>query len=205
MYIYFILILSLSYLIGSIPNGLIISKIFSQKDPRDSGSGNIGATNVARTSGIILGIVTLILDVAKGFFPVFYSYNLNIHEQLPYFAGLATFLGHLYPIYIKFKGGKGVATSIGIFLALVPIAVLIDAVIFFTVAIIWRYVSLASIISAISIPGIIKTLILFKIYNFNTSILYFSSIISILIIYKHKSNIVRLFKKEELKFGSKIK
>lgn len=202
---YFFITVLLSYLLGSIPNGLILSKIFSKKDPRLVGSGNIGATNVARSGGILLGVITLILDAAKGFIPVFYSYKLNIHEQLPYFAGLASFLGHIYPLYLKFKGGKGVATAIGIFLATTPIAVVIDAIIFFTVAFIWRYVSLASVISAISMPGIIKILISFKVYNFDSTILYFASIISFVILYKHRQNIIRLLKNKELKFGCKIK
>ncbi len=203
MYIYFIVFTIFAYFIGSIPNGLILSKIFSKKDPRESGSGNIGATNVARTGGIILGIITLLLDAAKGFIPVFYAYKLNIHEQLPYFAGFASFLGHLYPIYIGFRGGKGVATAIGIFLAIVPLAVAIDAIIFFVIFLLWRYISLASILSAISLPGIIKILIFFKIYNLDSTILYFSSIVTLLILYKHKPNIIRLLNKKELKFGYK--
>jgi len=205
IYFQFTIIVIISYLIGSIPNGLILSKIFLKKDPRDSGSGNIGATNVARSGGIFLGIITLILDAAKGFIPVFYAYKLNLHEQLPYLSGFAAFLGHLFPIYLHFRGGKGVATAIGIFLAMAPVAVAIDALIFFTVAFVWRYVSLASIISALSLPGIIKFLIIFHYYNFDNTILYFASIVSLLILYKHKPNILRLLKNEELKFECKFK
>ncbi len=205
IYFQFTIIVIISYLIGSIPNGLILSKIFLKKDPRDSGSGNIGATNVARSGGIFLGIITLILDAAKGFIPVFYAYKLNLHGQLPYLSGVAAFLGHLFPIYLHFRGGKGVATAIGIFLAMAPVAVAIDALIFFTVAFVWRYVSLASIISALSLPGIIKFLIIFHYYNFDNTILYFASIVSLLILYKHKPNILRLLKNEELKFECKFK
>jgi len=199
----FILISILSYLIGSIPSGLIISKIFRIKDPRKSGSGNIGATNVARSGGIIAGILTLIFDALKGFIPVYFANKLNIHYQLPFFAGIFAFLGHLYPIYLKFKGGKGVATSIGIFLALVPYAVLIGSIVFFIIAFSTRYISLASIITALLFPGIIKILLIFKIYSYDYTITYFAGFISIFIIYKHKDNIVRLIKGKELKFGKK--
>ncbi len=199
----FILFIIISYLFGSIPNGLILSKIFLKKDPRNIGSGNIGATNVARTGGYVLGIITLILDVLKGGLPVYFAIKMNIHYQLPFFAGFFAFLGHLFPVYLKFQGGKGVATAIGVFAVLTPIAIIIDAFIFFLIFYVWRYVSLASIISAIFLPGILKLLIIFKIYQYDLTIIYLATIISILIIFKHKNNIQRLLKKEELKFGSK--
>jgi len=192
-----------SYLIGSIPNGVIIAKLFFKIDPTKSGSGNIGATNVYRTAGKIPGILTLILDILKGFLPVFYVQNLNLDFNITLLAGLAAFLGHLYPVFLKFKGGKGVATAIGVFLPLVPLAVLIAAVIFLTIAYIWRYISLASMISAFLLPAIIKILVIFKIYSYPESILFFSSTISLLIIYKHKENIKRLIERREFKFGQK--
>ena len=128
-------------------------------------------------------------------------YNLNF--QVILFVGFAAFLGHLFPVYLKFKGGKGVATAIGIFLSITPLAVLIAAVIFVIIAYIWRYISLASMISSLLLPGIIKILIIFKIYSYPNSLIYFAGTISILIIYKHRANIERLIKGREFKFGQK--
>jgi glycerol-3-phosphate acyltransferase PlsY len=199
---FFIFIL-FSYLIGSIPNGVILSKIFLKKDPREHGSKNIGATNAARIGGIYFGIFVLILDVLKGYIPVVLSINYNLHPQLPLFAGFCAFLGHLYPVFLSFKGGKGVATAIGVFIALTPVAILIDSIVFFIVAFTWKIISLSSIVSAIFLPGIIKILIMFKIYNYDYTIVYLASIISIFILYKHKENIIRLIKKQEPKFGIK--
>jgi glycerol-3-phosphate acyltransferase PlsY len=201
-----ILFIIASYLLGSVPNGLIIAKILGKQDPRKSGSGNIGATNVARTGGTFAGIVVLILDILKGYFPVYFTMRYGIHEQLPLFAGLAAFMGHTFPVYLKFKGGKGVATSIGVFTALVPIAVLTDAIIFFIIFFIWKFVSLSSIISAICLPGIIKLLQIFGIYgSYNDSIVFLATTVSFIIVYKHRENISRLLKKQELKFGNKHK
>ncbi len=194
-------ILIFSYLLGSIPNGIIISKIFFKIDPTKSGSGNIGATNVYRTAGKIPGIITLILDILKGYIPVFLAVKFNFDFQIVLFSGFLAFLGHLFPVYLKFKGGKGVATACGIFIYLTPLAILITAIIFIIVAYIWRYISLASMISSFLLPGIIKILIILKVYNYPDSIVYFAGSIAILIIYKHKANIERLIKGKEFKFG----
>ncbi len=193
----------LAYFIGSIPNGIIIAKLFAKIDPTKSGSGNIGATNVYRTAGKIPGILTLILDILKGFIPVYFAKKFNLDLQVVLITGMLSFLGHLFPIYLKFKGGKGVATAIGVFLVLVPYAVLIDVFIFLTIAYIWRYVSLASIISALLLPAIVKILIILNIYNYPDSIIFFTGAITLLIIYKHKENIFRLIKGKEFKFGQK--
>ena len=198
-----VIFILISYLIGAIPNGIIIAKIFSRIDPTKSGSGNIGATNVYRTAGKIPGILTLILDILKGFIPVYLAQYYNFDFQVVLFTGLAAFLGHLFPVYLKFKGGKGVATAIGIFLVLTPVAVLIAAIIFIIIAYISRYISLASMISALLLPGIIKILIIFKIYSYPDSLIYFAGTLSILIIYKHRANIERLIKGREFKFGQK--
>ncbi len=195
----------ISYLIGSIPSGFILSKILFGKDPRNTGSGNIGATNITRIGGAFAGLIVLIFDVAKGYIPVYFTLKYNIHYQAPLFAGLSALLGHIFPIYLKFKGGKGVATSIGIFSALIPSALLIDGIIFLIVFFIWRYVSLASIISAISLPGIIKFLMMFNFYQFNDNIIYFATTVAMIIIYTHRANIERLIKKQEQKFGNKDK
>ena len=198
-----LLFIIISYLIGSIPNGIIIARIFCRIDPTKSGSGNIGATNVYRTAGKIPGILTLILDILKGFIPVYFAKYYNFDFQVILFVGFAAFLGHLFPVYLKFKGGKGVATAIGVFLSLTPLAVLIAAIIFIIIAYIWRYISLASMIAAFLLPAIIKILTIFKIYSYPNSLIYFAGTISILIIYKHRANIERLIKGREFKFGQK--
>ena len=198
-----LLFIIISYLIGSIPNGIIIARIFCRIDPTKSGSGNIGATNVYRTAGKIPGILTLILDILKGFIPVYLAKYYDFDFQVILFVGLAAFLGHLFPVYLKFKGGKGVATAIGVFLSLTPLAVLIAAIIFIIIAYIWRYISLASMISAFLLPAIIKILIIFKVYSYPDSLVYFAGTISILIIYKHRANIERLIQGKEFKFGQK--
>ncbi len=198
-----LIIILIAYLVGSVPNGVIIAKIFCKIDPTKSGSGNIGATNVYRTAGKIPGIITLILDILKGFLPVYFAKKWGLDFQIVLFTGLAAFSGHLFPIFLKFKGGKGVATAIGVFLVLTPIAVLIAAIIFFIVAYIWRYVSLASMISSFLLPAIIKILIIFKFYNYPDSIVFFAGTVSMLIIFKHRANIERLIKGKEFKFGQK--
>jgi len=196
--------LILSYLIGAIPNGVIIAKIFFRVDPTKYGSGNIGATNVYRVAGKIPGIITLILDVLKGYLPVYAGMHLNFNFQIVLISGFLAFLGHLFPVYLKFKGGKGVATALGIFLCLTPFALLLDGVIFILIAAIWRYISLSSIISAFLLPGIINILLKLHYYHYPFSIVYFAGCISLLIIYKHKENIKRLIKGKEYKFGQKI-
>jgi glycerol-3-phosphate acyltransferase PlsY len=183
-----------AYLIGSIPTGMILSKVFANKDIRKEGSGNIGATNVSRTLGKKLGFMTLGGDLAKGFLPVFLvSYFLS-STMLACVAGLAAFLGHLFPLYLKFRGGKGVATALGIFLYLAPLVILIEIVIFGLVVALWRYVSLGSLTAAATMP-----LLLF-LFSFPGSIVLLSFTLAFLIFFSHRGNIQRLFKGTENKF-----
>ena len=179
-----------SYLMGSIPFGLILTKIFLNKDIRDIGSGNIGATNALRTGNKLIGYSTLILDIAKAIIPVIFV-KIN-YPDLIYVASLCAFLGHVFPIWLKFKGGKGVATYVGILFSINFLLGIIFAVSWGIIFLIFRYSSLSSIIGSISIP--IYILITDQISN-----AIFFSIMFILIFFTHRQNIKRLKNKEESK------
>jgi acyl phosphate:glycerol-3-phosphate acyltransferase len=141
------------YGIGSIPFGLLLTKLFGGKDVREHGSGNIGATNVSRVAGPVAGILTLLLDAAKGAAAVWLAGRFTDHEAGPtIFTGLAALLGHCFPVWLKFKGGKGVATALGVFLALCPLAAVAAFLVFILVVAFWRYVSLGSLSAAASMP-----------------------------------------------------
>ena len=184
-----IIIAITSYLIGSIPFGFILTKIFLKKDIRDIGSGNTGATNVLRTGNKSLGYVTLFLDVIKAVIPVIYV-KLNYPDYI-FIASLCTFLGHVFPIWLKFKGGKGVATYVGILFSInLTIGFVFIGVWFFTF-LISKYSSLSSLIGSLSVP--------IYLFFFTSQNLVFFSIMFILIIYTHKENIKRLKNKDESK------
>jgi glycerol-3-phosphate acyltransferase PlsY len=188
-------IIILAYLVGSIPFGLILSKVFASTDIRSAGSGNIGATNVMRVLGKKLGVLTLIFDILKGALFVILAEVVTHSEMWASLAGLAAFLGHLYPIYLKFRGGKGVATSVGIFLFLAPYAFLVDMVIFLLMVYQTRYVSLGSIIAAALLPVILLV--------FSSSYVYviLAVIMGGFIILRHRDNIQRLRQGRENKIG----
>jgi glycerol-3-phosphate acyltransferase PlsY len=179
-----------SYLMGSIPFGLILTKIFLNKDIRDIGSGNIGATNALRTGNKLIGYSTLILDIAKAIIPVIFV-KIN-YPELIYVASLCAFLGHVFPIWLKFKGGKGVASYVGILFSINFLLGIIFVTSWGIIFLIFRYSSLSSIIGSISIP--IYILITDQISN-----AIFFSIMFILIFYTHRENIKRLKNKEESK------
>ncbi len=142
-----------AYLLGSIPFGLILARLFSGGDVRKAGSGNIGATNVARVVGPAAGTLTLLLDVAKGWAPVWLASRLLPGQTgLIVVAGIMAIVGHCFPVWLRFRGGKGVATAAGIFAALCPAALLAAAIIFALVVWFWRYVSLASLAAAACLP-----------------------------------------------------
>ena len=195
-----IVMLILSYLIGAFPSGLIIGKLFFKKDIRKYGSGNTGATNSFRVLGRPAGFIVTFLDIFKGFITVFFPLWFSVHADgviSTFFTnglivGLFAILGHVYPIYLKFNGGKAVATSAGVVLGVNPILLLILAIIFFSVLKIFKYVSLSSIIAAISC--VIGSIIIH-----DYILLAVSGIVSIILIIRHKSNIVRIFKGEEPK------
>ena len=185
-----ILVISISYFMGSIPFGLILTKAFLKKDIREIGSGNIGATNVLRTGNKLIGYLTLILDVLKAVIPVIYI-KFNFPE-LVYISSLSVFIGHVFPIWLKFKGGKGVATYVGILFSinyfLGIIFVVSWLIIFFTS----KYSSLGSILSALLIP-------IFIFLNSSYENQYFFIIMCVLILYTHRENVKRLINKEESK------
>ena len=179
-----------SYLMGSIPFGFILTKIFLKKDIRDIGSGNIGATNALRTGNKLIGYSTLILDVAKAIIPVIFV-KIN-YPDLIYIASLSAFLGHVFPVWLKFKGGKGVATYVGILFSINFLLGIIFVTSWGIIFLIFRYSSLSSIIGSISIP--IYILITDQISN-----AIFFSIMFVLIFFTHRENIKRLKNKEESK------
>lgn len=174
-----------AYLLGSIPTGLLLAKAFGV-NIREAGSGNIGATNVYRTLGRRVGIMTLVGDCLKGLIPVLIARQLQLPEIWLAAAGLAAFLGHVYTIFLGFKGGKGVATALGVFLGISPFSVLAALLIFVLTLVKWRYVSLASIIAAAAMP------LLVALIEKKELLIAMSVVIAALIIYKHRENIRRL-------------
>ncbi len=192
--------LILAYLLGSIPSGVIVSKAFGSIDPRTQGSKNIGATNVFRTGGKKLGIITLIGDILKGLIPVALA---KVYVDSFFWIGviaIAAFLGHLFPIFLKFKGGKGIATGLGIFLALAPLAAIFSLSVFSAIVYKWRYVSLGSLSATAVFPLFLYLL------KAPPSFILFAIIMAILIFYRHRENISRLRAGRESKIGqSKVK
>ena len=185
-----ILIISISYLMGSIPFGLILTKVFLKKDIREIGSGNIGATNVLRTGNKVIGYLTLILDVLKAVIPVIYI-KINFPE-LVYISSLSVFIGHVFPIWLKFKGGKGVATYVGILFSINYFLGIIFVISWLIIFFISKYSSLGSILSTLVIP-------IFIFLNTSYENQYFFIIMFVLILYTHRENVKRLINKEESK------
>ena len=178
-----------SYLLGSIPFGFILTKIFLKKDIRDIGSGNIGATNALRPGNKSLGYGTLFLDIIKAIIPVIYV-KLNYPDYI-FIASLCVFLGHVFPVWLKFKGGKGVATYVGILFSInLTIGFVFIGVWFFTF-LISKYSSLSSLLGSLSVP-------IYLLFFTNQNLVFFS-IMFILIIYTHRENLKRLKNKEESK------
>ena len=180
----------ISYLMGSVPFGFILTKIFLKKDIREIGSGNIGATNALRTGNKIIGYSTLVLDILKAVAPVIYV--KIFYQDFLYIASLCAFLGHVFPIWLKFKGGKGVATYVGILFAINNYFGIIFIISWFVTFFISKYSSLSSLVGAASIP--IYLLILTQ---FDQGI--FFTIMFVLIFFTHRENIKRLKNKEETK------
>jgi glycerol-3-phosphate acyltransferase PlsY len=183
------------YLFGSIPTGVLLTKFFSKVDPRKVGSRNIGATNIFRTAGKTLGILTLVGDILKGMIPIVIAIYFNVSDLWIAVVGLSSFLGHIFPIFLGFRGGKGVATALGVYVVISPIAVLIEFLVFAGIVWRWRYVSLGSISCATTIPILIA-------FFRSDSQAYFilSVIIAALILYRHQSNISRLLQGTENKW-----
>jgi acyl phosphate:glycerol-3-phosphate acyltransferase len=180
----------ISYLMGSIPFGLILTKIFLKKDIREIGSGNIGATNALRTGNKLIGYSTLFMDIAKAIIPVIYV-KIN-YPDLIYIASLCAFLGHVFPVWLKFKGGKGVATYVGILFSINISLGIIFVIIWGIIFLIFKFSSLSSIIGSLSIP-------VYLIVTGQMNDIVFYGIMFVLIFYTHRENIKRLKNKEETK------
>ena len=191
---YDLLIIFFSYLCGSIPFGLVISYIFKKDDPRSIGSKNIGATNVLRTAGVMLGLITLILDILKGFIAI--KITLMLNSDLIGLSMTFVIIGHIFPIWLKFKGGKGVATFIGVLLAYNFQLFLLFTFTWLLCALLFKYSSLSAIIALIT--NLISTI------AFDLNYIYFI-IVSFLILTKHFSNIQRLLTGNETKIVLKKK
>jgi glycerol-3-phosphate acyltransferase PlsY len=176
---------------------VILARAFSNVDPRTQGSKNIGATNIYRTAGKKLGVITLLGDILKGLIPVVIARGaLESHFWVGAVA-LAAFLGHLYPIFLKFKGGKGIATGLGAFLALAPLSAILSLLVFLAAVYKWRYISLGSLTATAAFPIFLALLNPHPIY------IPFAVIIGVLIFYRHRENIERLLGGRESKFGTK--
>ena len=188
-----ILLITAAYLLGSIPTGLLLAKA-AGVDIRRSGSGNIGATNVYRTLGRTVGILTLVGDCLKGVIPVVAATYLGMSDNWIAAVGLAAFLGHVYTVFLGFKGGKGVATALGVFLAVSPAAVGSALLIFVAVVWKWRYISLGSIAAALAMPGMVA------VFDSRPPVVIMAVIIALLVVWNHRENIKRLQEGTESKF-----
>jgi glycerol-3-phosphate acyltransferase PlsY len=182
-----------AYLLGSIPTGLLLARA-AGVDIRTTGSGNIGATNVYRTLGRSVGILTLVGDCLKGLIPVLMVRYLGLGDIMIAAVGTAAFLGHVYTVFLGFKGGKGVATALGVFLGVSPASVGIAVVIFIAVVAAFRYISVGSITAAAAMPFIITAL------DRRPPVIAMTAVIALLVIWKHRENIVRLREGTESKF-----
>lgn len=201
-----IAIIFLSYLAGSIPTSIIMSRLTRGIDIRDYGSGNAGATNAIRVLGWKIGIVVIIVDVGKGVLATLLISQIGReqldlvplhHNLVQIIAGLSAVLGHIWTIFAGFKGGKGVGTAAGMLFSLYPLAGLICLLIFGTVLLTARYVSVASMTAAISLPIVSLILKHFFNYEISSALIYFSIFMAILIVFTHRSNIKRLLKGQE--------
>jgi acyl phosphate:glycerol-3-phosphate acyltransferase len=190
-----ILLILFGYLMGSVPVGFILGSR-SGIDVRTAGSGNVGATNVARVVGKRQGILTLIADTAKGFLPVILAMQLGASLAATVLVGAAAFLGHLHPIFLKFKGGKGVATALGVFLAVAPMATLVLVALFAVTVLASRIVSLSSILTAVAAP------IIFWLLSYPPLVVGMAAFIALAITCRHRSNIRRMMNGSEPRFGS---
>jgi glycerol-3-phosphate acyltransferase PlsY len=196
---------AVAYLLGSIPFGLILTKLFGRGDVRKEGSGNTGATNVARVAGPLAGILTLLLDGAKGAVAVLIAARYsNENATWMVIAGLAALMGHCFPAWLKFKGGKGVATAAGVYLMLCPAAFLGGLILFLLVVGFSNYVSLGSVAAAVAMPLLMY--FLWAPHHAPPPVVTFGAlVVAILIVYKHDGNLQRLVEGTEPKFSFRRK
>ncbi len=191
----FIFVLLVIYLIAAIPTGIVLTRLMGSEDIRQQGSGNIGATNVYRVAGKLAGVLTLLGDTLKGLLPLLAckSWLAPTPTQLGVASAVAI-IGHCYPVYLKFKGGKGIATALGIFLVLSPLTVLGALVVFVLAVGISRYISLGSVLAALSAPLLILML------GYPQPIFLSTLFIAMLVVWRHRSNISRLMNGTENRF-----
>jgi glycerol-3-phosphate acyltransferase PlsY len=187
------ILLVTAYLLGSVPTGLLLGKAYGI-DVRKEGSGNIGATNLYRTVGRRIGIITLVGDCLKGLIPVLMVKYSSMPVEYAAWVGLAAFCGHVFSVFLKFKGGKGVATALGVFLALAPLAVGIVLAIFIALMLIWRYVSLGSIVAALAMPLAVSLL------GGSRVLIVVTLVIAVIVVIRHWENIRRLLAGTESRF-----
>lgn len=192
-----LLFIAFAYALGSVPTGLLVARFLGGADPRGAGSGNIGATNVGRTLGRQAGLLTLAGDVLKGFLPTAWALGAFSSPWAVATVGLAAFLGHLYPVYLEFKGGKGVATGLGVFLALAPGSVVWAAAVFGLVAWTGRMVSLASLAAAASLP------LLLGFFGHPRAFVALALALSALTGWKHRDNWERILAGTESRFDGR--
>lgn len=195
MYLALFIFIIVSYLLGSVPIGIFVAKFSGGVDPRTIGSRNIGATNVGRTSGRLAGTLTLAGDVLKGVIPPLLAYWYFSTPLLVALIGFSVFIGHIYPVFLGFKGGKGVATACGIFAVLSPVALILALAVFFAVSYFTKYVSVGSMTAALSVP------VFQAITGKDPVYVTMSGIMAIFMIIKHADNIRRLGRGEENKMG----
>jgi glycerol-3-phosphate acyltransferase PlsY len=206
--LYLYLFILISYLTGSFPSAVLIGKVFYKKDVREFGSGNAGATNTFRVLGKKAGIPVLIMDIFKGWLAVNYTHliffssnNIDVLFEYQLVFGISAVIGHLFPIYIGFRGGKGVATLLGLLLGIQPFAALLSCVVFIPILLLTRYVSLASIFSSFAFPIIIY----FFSETTHVSLIIFSIFVPMLALITHQKNIERLLRGEEVIVKFKFK
>ena len=188
-------IIALGYLAGSIPFAFLIPKCFAGVDVRNEGSGNIGAANVFRATRPLLGLAVFGLDVFKGFAIVLLATRLGMDDPTRTAAGVATIMGHIYPVWLRFRGGKGVATAGGVFGVLSPIATLASVVIFLVVAWLTRYISAGSIAASLILVPLLYVMAA------PPSMMIGASLVTVLILYRHRGNLIRLSDGTERRFG----
>jgi glycerol-3-phosphate acyltransferase PlsY len=186
-------LLLLAYLLGSLSFGLLLARLSGGVDLRQSGSGNIGATNVARVLGKKIGVLTLLGDCGKGIVAVVLAQWWGSSPAVSAAAALSAVLGHIFPVYYGFRGGKGVATALGVLLPTLPVPVLGGGLAWLTIVAIWRYVSVGSILAAVLVPVLAAAL------AYPTPLVYAAAAIAGLVLYKHRSNVQRLLQGREPK------
>ncbi len=185
------ILIPFAYILGSIPTGVIVARAFGANDPRRAGSKNIGATNVGRTAGKRAGAITLMGDLLKGAIPVIAAISLTNEAAVISLVGFAAFIGHLFPVFLGFKGGKGVATACGVMVVVSPAATLLSALVFAAAVLVKKYVSLASMLAAASLPVFLSFLPKGKPF------VPLGAVLGALVIMRHKDNIKRLVQGKE--------